>query len=246
MINNLIVELSKTHVGCHIDGVSVNNLSYADDMVLLSPTISGIRKLLSICETYAEQHGLRYNPMKSELLVFRGGNKSPTFIPPVRINGSLIQIVTQFKYLGHVVTEDLKDNLDMERERRALAVRGNMLARRFAGCSLPVKITLFKAYCQTFYTSSLWASYTQKAYSALRVQYNNAFRALVGLPMHCSASGMFADAHTDDYFAIMRKKVASVLRRVRDGRNSVLEVFAKRLDGPTVDRFIKLHVLHGV
>ncbi|XP_045456491.1 uncharacterized protein LOC123666443 [Melitaea cinxia] len=178
-------------------------------MVLLSPSICGIRKLLAIYEGYAEQHGLRYNPKKSELLVFTGKNKSPTRVPPVQLSGTLLQSVTEFKYLEHIVTEHLKDDKDMERERRALAVRANMLARRFAGCSVPIKITLFKAYCQTFYTSSLWASCTRRAAHALRVQYNNVFRALLRLPYYCSASGMFADAHTDDYFAIMRKNVAS-------------------------------------
>jgi hypothetical protein len=35
-VNDLIGELSSTHVGCFIDDVCVNNLSNADDMVLLS------------------------------------------------------------------------------------------------------------------------------------------------------------------------------------------------------------------
>lgn len=43
--------------------------------------------------------------------------------------------VEMFKYLGHWVTDDLKDNLDIERERRSLPVRGNMLARRLAHCT---------------------------------------------------------------------------------------------------------------
>ncbi|KAM3958486.1 uncharacterized protein ACR2FA_007508 [Aphomia sociella] len=77
---------------------------------------------------------------------------------------------------GHVLTPDLKDDEDFDRERRALSVRANMLARRFARCSREVKITLFRAFCTNFYTCSLWARYTQKAYSALRIQYNNAFR----------------------------------------------------------------------
>lgn len=67
-INQLIERLSGTHVGCHIDGTCVNNISYADDMVLLSPSMSGLRELLSICESYAEVHGLKYNSKKSETL----------------------------------------------------------------------------------------------------------------------------------------------------------------------------------
>ncbi|CAG9130602.1 unnamed protein product [Plutella xylostella] len=142
----------------------------------------------------------------------------------ITLCGAPLNRVNKFKYLGHWVTEDLTDDLDIERERRALAARCNMLARRFARCSKEVRVSLFKAYCQTFYTCSLWVKYTQKAYSALRVQYNNAFRVLLGLPRYCSASGMFADARTDGFHAIMRKRAASLMRRIRGSSCRALKV----------------------
>ncbi|CAH2239863.1 jg4550 [Pararge aegeria aegeria] len=86
--------------------------------------------------------------------------------------GIPLKRVTQFKYLEHVISFDLKDDADIERERRALSVRANMIARRFARCTVPVKVTLFRAYCTSFYTSSLWINYTHKQYSVLRVQYH--------------------------------------------------------------------------
>lgn len=36
-VNGLIEELRGTRTGCHVGNVCVNSLSYADDMVLLSP-----------------------------------------------------------------------------------------------------------------------------------------------------------------------------------------------------------------
>ncbi|CAK1583330.1 unnamed protein product [Parnassius mnemosyne] len=45
-VNDLIVELSSMRVGCKVSGVNVNNISYADDMVLLGPTTSAIREML--------------------------------------------------------------------------------------------------------------------------------------------------------------------------------------------------------
>ncbi|XP_045539858.1 uncharacterized protein LOC123722361 [Papilio machaon] len=160
-INDLIVELSSKKIGCRIDDVSINNISYADDMVLLSPTIRAMRNLLACCESYALTHGLVYNVAKSEYLVFGAGvGKYPEVVPVIKLNGTELKRVYQFKYLGHYVTADLKDQVDIERERRALAVRCNMVARRFARCSKQVKVTLFKAYCQVFYTCSLWTNYT--------------------------------------------------------------------------------------
>lgn len=242
-MNKLIVELSRTNIGCHIDGICVNNISYADDMVLLSPTIGALRRLLLICERYAEAHGLRYNAKKSELLVFKAGTKCYSTVPPVILSGIPLRRVAHFKYLGHWVDANLNDNLDLERERRALSVRCNMLARRFARCTGEVKKTLFRAYCQSFYTCSLWVKYSQSAYGALRVQYNNAFRVLLGLPRFCSASGMFAEARIDGFHAIIRKRCASMLRRVRASTNSILGIVADRWDSPMMERWIRLHAV---
>lgn len=242
-INQLIVELGRTKVGCSVEGTIVNSISYADDMVLLSPSVRALRKLISICEGYAESHGLRYNVQKSELLVFEAGNKKITDLPPIKLNGETLRRVTSFKYLGHVVTENLKDDEDMERERRALAVRCNMLARRFARCSTEVKTTLFKAFCQTMYTCSLWVNYTQKAFNALRVQYNNAFRVLLGLPRFCSASTMFAQARTRDFYAVLRGRVASAMRRTRESTNSILCVVREKPDCRIWRHWVHLHII---
>ncbi|XP_047990777.1 uncharacterized protein LOC125229884 [Leguminivora glycinivorella] len=223
-MDELIAGLSSTNIGCSVGGTTVNNISYADDMVLLCPSVSALVKLLEICEEYAVAHGLRYNTSKSELLVFKAGNKAFDELPPVSLCGTALKRVTRFKYLGHWVTDTLQDDTDIERERRALAVRCNMLSRRFARCNGNVKITLFKAFCQSFYTCSLWTNYTKKALSALRIQYNNGFRMLLGLPRYCSASGMFAEARTDSFGAIIRKRTASLMRRVRDSSNSLVRL----------------------
>lgn len=241
-VDRLIDELSNTGIGCHIDGVCVNNISYADDMVLLSPSIGALRGLLKICESYAVAHGLKYNAKKSEIMIFRPDNKRYNFVPNFTLCGIALNKVEQFKYLGHWVTEDLKDSVDIERERRALCVRCNMLARRFARCTGIVKVALFKAYCQSL-SCGLWVDFTQRTYSDLRVQYNNAFRVLMGLPRHCSASAMFATANTDGFPAIMRKRCASIMRRMRDSPNGILCALADRWDSPMLARWIRLHAV---
>ncbi|XP_063361495.1 uncharacterized protein LOC134650470 [Cydia amplana] len=222
-MNDLMEELSSAAVGCHVAGVCANNFSYADDMVLLSPSITGLRILVSICERYAANHGLKYNVTKSELIVFKY-DKGPDNVPPVRLNGTELKFVNNFKYLGHFLTDRLKDDDDLERQRRSIAMRSNMLARRFAHCSDQAKITLFKAYCQAFYTSQLWYHFTKRSFNRLRVQYNNAFRAMLRLPWRCSASGMFAENRVDDFYAIMRKRHWSFVGRVSESTNSIVNV----------------------
>jgi hypothetical protein len=242
----LIVALSSCRVGCHIDDVCVNNLSYADDMVLLSASVCGLRRLTAICENYAGRHGLKYNMTKSQYMVFEAlGGRRPQIVPLVRLNGVSLDRVENFKYLGHIITTDLRDNTDMERERRALSRRVNMLARRFARCSVGVKITLFRAYCTSLYACALWASFSQRSLNALRVQFNNAFRAVLGLPRFCSASGMFTSARTDCFYATWRKRCASLVSRVRASPNTILAMIANRLDCPYVRHCCDRHVTIG-
>ncbi|XP_050684517.1 uncharacterized protein LOC126979314 [Leptidea sinapis] len=176
-------------------------------------------------------------------MIFWPDKKRYTFVPTFSLCGTALNKVKQVKYLGHWVTEDLNDNIDIERERRALSVRYNMLARRFSRCMETVKVALFKSYCQSFYTCSLWVNYTLRTYSDLRVQYNNAFRVLMALPRHCSASAMFAAAHTDGFAAIMRKRCASTMRRMRDSPNTILHALSDRWDSPMLDRWIRLHAV---
>lgn len=240
-VNDLIGKLRGTRIGCHLGNVSVNNLSYADDMVLLSPSVKGLKKLLSVCEQYAVAHGLKYNVAKTEMMVFRSG-RGPERVPEVQLGGLPIKMVKQFKYLGHLLTESSKDDNDIERERRALAVRANMLARRFASCSADVKITLFKAYCLGMYTGHLWSNYTRKSISTIRVQYNNAYRALMRLPKYCSASSMFSEARVPDFFAVIRTRIAAFWSRLGRSNNTILRAVSDYLANPIFKHWIAVHM----
>ena len=62
---NGLGELGSTRLDYYIDGICMNNLSNADDMILLSASICGLRKLITICEAYAGRHGLIYNEKKT-------------------------------------------------------------------------------------------------------------------------------------------------------------------------------------
>ena len=65
--------------------------------------------------------------------------------PNVYLGTVLLSYVDKFKYLGHIINDQLSDDEDIDRERRNLAIRGNVLIRRFAVCTNEVKFHLFRA-----------------------------------------------------------------------------------------------------
>ena len=171
----------------------VNHLMYADDIVLLSPSATGLSLLLHVCGKYGLEHDIRFNSKKSGVIIFRNSFVKDFSYPSFVMNGESIKEVPFVKYLGHVISADMKDDLDIMRQCRQLYAQGNALARRFHMCSDNVKVTIFRSYCSSLYTSQLWWKYKVNSIRKLYVvSYNNAFRMLFMLPRDCSASGMFA------------------------------------------------------
>ena len=52
-VDDLSVKLNSCcHVGCYYSGGCINHLMYADDLVIMSPSVAGLYKLLHICESF--------------------------------------------------------------------------------------------------------------------------------------------------------------------------------------------------
>ena len=57
-------------VGCCVGNVIINHLLYADDLVILAPSVAGLSKLLSICGIFGESNDIIFNQKKSSSLYF--------------------------------------------------------------------------------------------------------------------------------------------------------------------------------
>ena len=128
---------------------------YADDIVLLSPSATGLSLLLHVCGKYGLEHDIRFNSTKSAVIIFRNSfvkDFSRQSYPSFVMNGQSIKEVPFVKYLGHVISADMKDDLDIMRQCRQLYAQGNALARHFHMCSDNVKVTIFSSYCSSLYT----------------------------------------------------------------------------------------------
>ena len=75
-------------------------LIYADDIVLLTPTIQSLNKALKFFWRYLHRNKLELNPDKTKVVIFR---KKKTNIPPLFLNNNIIiyiiEVVNGWKYL---------------------------------------------------------------------------------------------------------------------------------------------------
>jgi hypothetical protein len=57
-IDNMLKLLADTGIGCYIGTNFVGALAYADDIVILAPTATAMRRLLAVCDEYARQYNI--------------------------------------------------------------------------------------------------------------------------------------------------------------------------------------------
>ena len=88
--------------------------------------------------------------------------------PKFQMESSYLQFVTKLKYqLGHIITRNLSDDDDIQREIRNLFVRTNVLRSRFNKCSTAVNV-FYSDHTVSVY--SLWRCTLAKSYHGINTQ----------------------------------------------------------------------------
>ena len=220
-VNFISERLNDVDVGCYLNSVGINHLVYADDLSLISPSLSGLRKLISVCETAGDYLSIKFNAEKTVCMRFGPSQYRDIPFFPVSLRGDRLQFVDQVKYLGHIISSDLSDSSDMERAKRAIYARGNSLVRKFITCSEEVKISLFRSYMTPIYCCHLWASYTVRQFNSVKTAYNCIFRKLFGVHRFHSARQNLVNRGLPTLEEIIRKSTASIFHRFAISENLI-------------------------
>ena len=117
----------------------VNQLIFAGDICVFSPSISGLQRLLDICGDYAAEHAIAFNCNKTIGLLF--------CLQPVPsnvfLNGVRVQFFDQVKYLSALLNGSLKDDDDIQRQVKSQYCAANKFRETFDQCSPGVKTLYF-------------------------------------------------------------------------------------------------------
>ena len=130
-VDGLNHNLNSSKVGCHLGNKPMNNLSYADDLVLIAPSTAALNDLLRICDKFAVEHHIVFSTMKSVCMRILPPRVKINNCPSIYLGETKLQFVNEFTYLGHNITSDFSDDKDILKEMRKLCYRGNCLIRKF-------------------------------------------------------------------------------------------------------------------
>ena len=180
-IDELLTRLGDLRVGCYVGNTFCGALSYADDILLLAPTRLGVRAMLSVCESFANEYHVIFNAEKSKLLVF----PEPVDRRHFYFMGGEIEQITEYKHLGNYIGIAADKN-NIQCTIGYFWAKINVLIREFNYVDFDVKYRLMKMFCMPLYGSPLW-NLDGRNINRFYVAWRKGVRRLLGLPYntHC-------------------------------------------------------------
>ena len=85
-----------------IGGRTITNLSFADDIDGLAREEEELAKLVERLDKASTAYGMEISAEKTKLMT----NNTSGINTEIKINGQKLEIVTSFKYLGSVITDE--------------------------------------------------------------------------------------------------------------------------------------------
>ena len=145
----------------------LTDLDYADDIALISSLISNAQQLLTTLEEASKKVGLMLNAKKTEYL---STDDDINHTPITSLNGTVLQRIEDFKYLGSFVVDSVKEFSTPKVKTWSASNRLHQIWK--SDISISTKIDLFKACVESIllYGSETW-SMTKKLQDSLDGTY---------------------------------------------------------------------------
>ena len=179
-IDPLIKSIKSSKLGCHIGGLVSNVFAYADDLIILCPTVSGLKKIIVICEEYSKNFELLFNPDKCYLLIFKSKDSPEVYCNvDIYISGEKVKILTKEVHLGNVLSTE-GSAIDFQNVINDMKGRTVSIVNNFYNVSFKSKVALFNSQCTALYGSPLWDIYDDNI-DRLNVTWRKCVRNLLSL-----------------------------------------------------------------
>ena len=184
-INDLFLALRRSGLGCRMNGIFYGCLGYADDLLLVSASRSGLQSMVDMCADFAKKKNLKFStnpdPIKSKTkgIIFSPKPKLRLNILKIRLNGDDLPWVTEVKHLGNTLESSNTMRRDVSIKKGQFIGKMNSLLQEFHYVSPAVLFKIVNIYAVSFHGSGLWDLFSNdcdhlyKAWNvAVRLGYN--------------------------------------------------------------------------
>ena len=176
-IDCLIENLRKSNRGCYIGHRFVGCIIYADDIVLLCPSVIGLQDMVNICSEFSREYDILFNETKSLCMQF--GNDE--IVADIVLNNKPLNWCEKVKHVGNMINSALTDEDDILIKKQDFFHQVNKLIVDYKGLRYNVIKELFRKYCTSFYGCQCW-DLRSKCINDFYIAFNKGARRVLDLP----------------------------------------------------------------
>jgi len=217
-IDELLCRLKKSRVGCHIGHTFCGALGYADDVVLLAPTLSSVDVMLDICKDFAAEYDMIFNSAKSRHIQF-----------PVAVNPSTVSFmdsditqVTSDKHLGNIVGPGCHADVVSDATHKFIGMT-NSVKSHFGHIRTDDIYRLFKVMCMPLYGSQLW-DLTHRSTEQFHVTWRKSVRRTLDLPYRTHSDMLPYICNDMPLPEQLYSRIVSLIRGLHNSNNRVTKL----------------------
>ena len=138
--------LKQANLGCSVGLNYVGCIVYADDIILLSQSVSCMQKMLNMCDLYAAEFDVKFNSTKSVAL--RIGPRYEVNCATLLLCSKPLCYVAEVKYLGMTIVAKRNFNVNFDKVKKKFYRSFNAIysKSKFSNSEL-ISINLMKSFC---------------------------------------------------------------------------------------------------
>ena len=204
-LNPLLNKINKCNTGCDLGDNASKIFAYADDLVVLSPTLGGLKEIINHIASYSDNYQINFNAEKSFILPY--SYHLSEFDINVELNGSQIKMVNHVEHLGFFMSSG-RYSYEFDNIIKDMNVKTNVLRSNFSCMSLGCKVKLFKAHCLHLYGCELW-DLSDRNLTRLEITWKKCIKSLLNLDIRTRSK---------------------LLPSIIDGKNVILEIYGRQLN----------------
>ena len=159
-IDPLLQQLRSSGFGCRIGLHWYGAFAYADDVILLSPTITGLQKMVDICQNHSQEYDLMFSsdpdPAKSKTICIAFNCPDKESLANINLDGNGLPWKSFAKHIGNILHEDGTMDKDVQTKRAAFIDRCQNLNNEFEALPSECQVTMLRIYNSHFTGSCLW------------------------------------------------------------------------------------------
>ena len=220
-VDDLIAKLRECRKGCYFLADFAAAFFYADDMVLLAPSLRGLDSLLRICGEYCSEWDICLNAKKSKNLYF---GKRINISHDITLNGNSIEWVDKWIYLG-VTLKSAKSFECCVKDRIKKFYRcANAIFRIDGKSNDMVMLRLVESHCVPLLTYAIEFLHVSNRDERrqLRVAYNALFRKIFNYRWSESVSALQSFLSRPTWEQLVEKRRNKFVKRVREADPTLL------------------------